>query len=189
VQKAVATRRWTGSWYTIFVAIDRAGGRAVDADFEAEMFAHLERYRMAGVDVEIDGPIFVPLDIALRVCVRPGYFRSQVKQQLLRVFSAQDLGDGTRGFFHPDHFTFGQPVYLSRIYQTATAVDGVAWVEATRFQRWGEAPNRRLDNGILVNQDIAQGALTADRLEVLRLDNDPNFAENGKIDFDMLGGL
>jgi hypothetical protein len=189
VQKAVATRRWTGSWYTIFVAIDRAGGRAVDADFEAEMFAHLERYRMAGVDVEIDGPIFVPLDIALRVCVRPGYFRSQVKQQLLRVFSAQDLGDGTRGFFHPDHFTFGQPVYLSRIYQTAMAVDGVAWVEATRFQRWGEAPNRRLDNGILVNQDIAQGALTADRLEVLRLDNDPNFAENGKIDFDMLGGL
>ena len=53
VQKAVATRRWTGSWYTIFVAIDRAGGRAVDADFEEEMIAHLERYRMAGVDVEI----------------------------------------------------------------------------------------------------------------------------------------
>jgi len=189
VQKAVATRRWTGSWYTIFVAIDRTGGRAVDADFEAELLAHLERYRMAGVDVEIDGPIFVPLDIVLRVCVQPGHFRSQVKQQLLRVFSAQDLGDGTQGFFHPDHFTFGQPVYLSQIYQTAMAIDGIAWVEVTRFQRWGEAPNQHIDNGVLVNQDIAQGALMADRLEVLRLDNDPNFAENGKIDFDMLGGL
>jgi hypothetical protein len=189
VQKAVATRRWTGSWYTIFIAVDRRGGRAVDADFEAEMQAHLERYRMAGVDVEIDGPIFVPLDIVLRVCVQPGHFRSQLKQRLLQVFSVQDLGDGTQGFFHPDHFTFGQPVYLSQIYQTAMAVDGVAWVEVTTFQRWGKSPNLQLVNGVLVNQNIAQGALTAERLEVLRLDNDPNFAENGKIDFDMLGGL
>jgi len=189
VQRAVASRRWTGSWYTIFVAIDRKGGQPVDADFEAEMVAHLERYRMAGVDVEIDGPIFVPLDIVLRVCVQPGQFRGQIKQRLLQVFSNQDLGDGTRGFFHPDRFTFGQPVYLSQIYQTAMAVDGVAWVEATKFQRWGEEPNLTLDNGILVNQDIRNGALAAGRLEVLRLDNDPNFPENGKIEFEMLGGL
>jgi hypothetical protein len=189
VQKAVATRRWTGSWYTIFVSIDRTGGRPVDADFEAEMVAHLERYRMAGVDVEIDGPVFVPLDIVLRVCVQPGYFRGQVKQRLLQVFSNQDLSDGTRGFFHPDHFTFGQPVYLSQVYQTAMAVDGVAWVEVTTFQRWGKEPNLKIENGVLVNQDIRNGALSADRLEVLRLDNDPNFPENGKIDFEMLGGL
>ena len=28
VQKAGATRRWTGSWYTIFITVDRVGGRA-----------------------------------------------------------------------------------------------------------------------------------------------------------------
>jgi hypothetical protein len=189
VQKAAATRRWTGSWYTMFVTIDRIGGRPVDADFEADMVAHLERYRMAGVDVEIDGPVFVPLDIVLRVCVEPGYFRTQVKQRLLEVFSNQDLHDGTRGFFHPDLFTFGQPLYLSQIYQTAMAVDGVAWVEVTTFQRWSKAPNLRLENGVLVNQDIANGALTAGRLEVLRLDNDPNFPENGRMDFEMVGGV
>jgi hypothetical protein len=189
VQKAAATRRWTGSWYTMFVTIDRIGGRPVDADFEATMLAHLERYRMAGVDVEIDGPVFVPLDIVLRVCVEPGYFRSQVKQRLLEVFSNQDLRDGTRGFFHPDLFTFGQPLYVSQIYLAAMAVDGIAWVEVTTFQRWGKAPNLKPENGALVNQDIKNGALTADRLEVLRLDNDPNFPENGRIDFEMVGGL
>jgi Baseplate J-like protein len=189
VQKAAATRRWTGSWYTMFVTIDRIGGRPVDADFEATMLAHLERYRMAGVDVEIDGPVFVPLDIVLRVCVQPGYFRSQVKQRLLEVFSNQDLRDGTRGFFHPDLFTFGQPLYVSQIYLAAMAVDGIAWVEVTTFQRWGKAPNLKPENGALVNQDIKNGALTADRLEVLRLDNDPNFPENGRIDFEMVGGL
>ena len=35
VQRAVATRRWTGSWYTMFVAVDRTGGRAIDPAFEA----------------------------------------------------------------------------------------------------------------------------------------------------------
>ncbi|MCZ6619872.1 MAG: putative baseplate assembly protein, partial [Gammaproteobacteria bacterium] len=56
VQKAMAALRWTGSWYTAFVTIDRKGGRPVDADFEKEMRAHLERYRMAGFDLEINGP-------------------------------------------------------------------------------------------------------------------------------------
>jgi predicted phage baseplate assembly protein len=189
VQQAVATRRWTGSWYTYFVTIDRKQGRPVDAAFEAEMVAHLERYRMAGVDVEINGPIFVPLNIVLRVCVQPGHFRSEVKLRLLRVFCNQDLGDGTQGFFHPDHFTSGQPVYLSQIYRTAMGADGVAWAEVTRFQRWGEKPTLQLQNGNLVNQNMKNGALTANRLEVLRLDNDPNFPENGEIDFEMAGGL
>ncbi len=28
VQKAVAIFRWTGSWYTVFVTIDRLGGKS-----------------------------------------------------------------------------------------------------------------------------------------------------------------
>ena len=37
VQKAAATRRWTGSWYTMFLTVDRRGGLPVDADFEAQL--------------------------------------------------------------------------------------------------------------------------------------------------------
>ena len=33
VQRAVAELRWTGSWRTIFIAVDRRGGRRVDAAF------------------------------------------------------------------------------------------------------------------------------------------------------------
>ena len=32
VQKAAATLRWTGSWHSMFVTVDRLGGLAVDAD-------------------------------------------------------------------------------------------------------------------------------------------------------------
>jgi hypothetical protein len=38
---------------------------AVDDEFETELRAHSSRYRMAGYDLEVDGPRFVPLDVAL----------------------------------------------------------------------------------------------------------------------------
>jgi hypothetical protein len=186
----MATRRWTGSWYTMFVTIDRKGGRPVDAQFETELRSFLERFRLAGHDLEIDGPRFVPLEIVLTVCVAPNYFRSNVKQALLDVFSNGDLPDGRRGFFHPDNFTFGQPVYLSEIIATAMDVSGVQWVDViekatalppngTRFQRWGETAHGEIDAGLI----------RMDRLEIARLDNDPSLPENGRIDFLMEGGL
>ena len=56
VQRAAATFRWTGSWHTVFVTVDRIGGTEVTPDFELELRAHLEKYRMAGYDLEVDGP-------------------------------------------------------------------------------------------------------------------------------------
>jgi Baseplate J-like protein len=179
VQKAAATLRWTGSWYTMFITIDRAGGRRVDTKFKQEIHDFVERYRLAGYDVEINGPIFVPLDIQMKVCVKSGYFRSNVKRSLLEAFSNRDLPNGQHGFFHPDNFTFGQPVYLSRLYERALSIGGVQAVEITRFQRWGKAANQELENGVL----------TLDQLEVVQLDNDPNFAENGRLGFEMSGGI
>lgn len=179
VQQAAARFRWTGSWQTVFVTVDRKGGRDVDADFEDEMRRFLGRFRLAGYDLEINAPVFVPLDIGVLVCVAPGFFGSDVKQTLLDIFSTRDLSGGQRGFFHPDNFSFGQPVYLSRIYETAMAVNGVASVEVTRFSRFGKTPNHELDNYML----------TPAALEIVRLDNDPNFPENGKIEFEMHGGL
>jgi predicted phage baseplate assembly protein len=179
VQKATATFRWTGSWHTVFITIDRKGGREVDTEFKTGIRRHLEQYRLAGYDIEINGPVFVPLDILIMVCLKDGYLGGEVKQSLLKVFSRQDFADGRQGFFHPDNFTFGQPVYLSQIYQVAMEVAGVASVEVLKFQRWGKTPMNEKEKGFL-----KPGAL-----EVIRLDNDPNFPENGKIDFEMHGGI
>jgi hypothetical protein len=106
VQRAVATRRWTGSWYTMFITVDRRGGAAIDAAFEDELVGFLDRYRMAGYDVEVDAPRFVPLDIALEVCAKAGYFPADVKRRLLEEFSTGVLPAGGVGFFHPDNYTF-----------------------------------------------------------------------------------
>jgi hypothetical protein len=180
VQKAAATVRWTGSWHTVFVTIDRKAGMPADATFRNALSEHLERYRMAGHDVEIDTPVFVPLDIALRVCVAAGYFRNVVKAGLMEVLGSGTFSSGQqRGFFHPDNFTFGQPVYLSQLYQAAMSVAGVASVEVTRFQRLGRSANHELENGVL-----ATG-----HLEIVQLANDPNFPENGRLELSMAGAL
>jgi predicted phage baseplate assembly protein len=185
VQRAEATRRWTGSWYTMFVTVERRHGRPVDPEFRRAVRDFLEQFRLAGYDLEIEAPIFVPLDIAMTVCVAPGYVRTDVEASLLRAFSARDLPDGRRGFFHPDNFTFGQPVYLSQIVATAMQVPGVMWVDTddippapNRFRRWGQAPRG----------ETAAGRIAFERLEIPRLDNNASAPENGKVEFYMKGG-
>ncbi len=178
MQRAAATMRWTGSWRTVFVTVDREGGGAVDPAFEEMIETHIERYRMAGHDLEIDGPRMVALEIAADVCVAEGYYRSDVKRALLEAFSNRAFADGRRGFFHPDELSFAQPVYLSRLYELAQRVTGVASIVFKTFQRYGDS----------ASDALATGVLTIGRLEIARLDNDRNRPENGSIQFTMRGG-
>jgi hypothetical protein len=178
VQQAAATFRWTGSWHTVFLTVDRLGGLAVDDLFEKQISQSVERYRMAGYDLEVDGPRHVPLEIEMQVCVKPDYFRSDVKKAIFEVFGNRILPDGRQGVFHPDNFTFGQTVYLSRLYAAAQAVPGVASVHITKYHRQGSPDPKPLN----------EGKLTLGRLEIARLDNDPNFPERGVFQLNMGGG-
>jgi len=171
VQRAAATFRWTGSWYTAFVTPDRFGGIRVDDPFKVRLRRHLERFRMAGYDLEINTPLYVPLEVALHVCVKDDYFRADVVHAVEKVLSSGVLPDGSLGLFHPDNFTFGQPVYLSRVISAAQAVDGVESVRADSFRRLG-------DKTFLALQD---GVIEIGNLEIAQLANSPNFPERGKL--------
>jgi hypothetical protein len=178
VQRAAATFRWTGSWHTVFLTVDRLGGLLVDAPFKTSIGDFVERYRMAGYDLEVDAPRFVSLQIGMHVCVKPDYFRTDVEAAISEIFSNRILPDGRRGTFHPDNFTFGQTVYLSPLIAAAQAVDGVASVEIIVFQREGQDDLKPLQDGFL----------PMGRLEIARCDNDPNFAEHGVFVLTVGGG-
>ena len=178
VQRAAATLRWTGSWHTQFITVDRTGGQPMDEDYELALVEHVEPYRLAGHDLEFNDPLYVSLEIDITVCVAGGYFRSDVRAALLRVLSNRDLPDGTRGVFHADGFSFGQTVYLSPIYAAARGVAGVESLEVTRFQRQGQDETRYLN----------VGRMSLGRLEIPRLDNDPNFPEHGVLRLTLHGG-
>jgi hypothetical protein len=181
VQRAAARIRWTGSWYTVFVTIDRLSGRSAlgDTGFRERMFAHFDRIRMAGYDIELKDPVYLPLDLRLQVCVAAGHFAADVKKALIRAFGRGLLADGSRAFFNPDNFSFGDPVYASRIHAAAMAVPGVASVSLLAFNRWGAQPQG----------EIAAGQIRPAESEIAQLDNDPNYPERGRFDVKTLGGL
>ena len=178
VQRAAATFRWTGSWHTVFVTADRIGGGAVGPELSEELRDHLEPFRMAGYDLEVDAPQFVPLEVELRVCAAPDHFRSAVRRAVADVLTSGYRADGRRGLFHPDNFSFGQPVHLSTVVAAAQGVEGVDSVEALVFRRQRSDDDTALDTGVL----------EMGRLEVARLDNDPNFPERGTLTLDVRGG-
>jgi predicted phage baseplate assembly protein len=185
VQRAVARRRWAGSWYAQEVTLDLLAAEAESATVRNEVTGLLDVRRLAGVDVELAPPVEVPLEIVLGICVSDGYARADVAQQLTLALSAAVLPDGRQGFFHPDRFTFGQSLFLSDLVGAVMAVTGVAWVDVDdsestglRFRRFGRPPA----------DEVARARIDAGPREVLRADSDPSNPENGRVEFRLRGG-
>jgi hypothetical protein len=178
ISRATASFRWTGSWYTVFVALDPLGADRLDPRLEQHTRAFLTGFKQAGYDLEIDPPTYVPLEIEIKVCVAADHFTGDVRRAVLAVLSNRVLPDGRKGFFHPDNFTFSQPVHLSRLYAAVAPVEGVDSAEVVTFKRYGQEPAGELE----------QARIDLGRLEVARLDNDPNAPENGLLTLTMLGG-
>jgi hypothetical protein len=179
VDRAAATFLWTGSWRTVFLSVDRPGGLEVDDAFRGEIRAHVEKYRVIGKDLEVLSPLFVSLEVELTVCVRAGHFRAEVETELRDLFTSGMRSNGQPGFFHPDNFTFGDPVIVSRIVAAAAAVEGVDAVVVDRFRRQGQPGT----------DAIATGVLELGRLEIARLENSRDFPEHGSLKLTMRGGV
>jgi predicted phage baseplate assembly protein len=188
VLSAVASFRWTGSWYTVFVGIlpsnpadlvNAANGvMQLSPALMVTVSEFLESYRLAGYDLEIRPPQFLAIEIDLLVCAADDQFRSDVEQAVLAALGTASLPDGSTGFFAPGRFVFGQPVYLSQIYAAVQSVEGVCSVVVTRFTPFGQP-----DNG-----EVARGVIPIGPWQIARLDNDPNFMERGVLKITMRGG-
>jgi predicted phage baseplate assembly protein len=170
VQKAAAALLWTGSWYEALIAIDQLGKVEPDQDLLDEIEKYLEGYRRLGHDLRVVPASHIPLDITINVCIKPHYQRGHVKATLLDLFSNRILPDGSLGFFHPDNLSFGDGIFLSKIVAATQAVDGVKSITVTKLERFGVGPNHEIENGIL----------PLGPLEIVQVDNDPSFPENGR---------
>lgn len=178
VANALAIPRWTGAWQTVLLFIDRKDGLALDPPFAAELRDFLEHFRLMGSDIALRGARPAPLDIRLRVCARPGAVPATVGQRVREALDPHGPRDGSPGFFHPDRFTFGTPLYLSALLAAAMAVEGVETVTPLTFQRLG-----RVAQG-----ELAAGAIHPAEAEILQCANDPNFPERGRLVLETGGG-
>ena len=139
---------------------------------------HLERYRMAGHDLRVNDPMLVSLEIDLLVCVDDAYFPQRRPRG-----TARRARQRIRQRWHPRPVPPGQlqlrPDCLPEPpVRRGTYVAGVVSVQVTRFIRQGDDDPTPL----------ADGFMRLDRLEIARLDNDPNFPEHGVLRLELHGG-
>jgi predicted phage baseplate assembly protein len=179
VSSAAATLRWTGSWYTVFVAAEPVSGGLLSKSLSKSLTRYINAYRLAGQDLKLEGPAYVSLLIALTICVDPEYFQADVQKALMQVLGSGTQSNGQPGYFAPDIFQLGQNVYLSPIYAAARTVAGVQSVVATTFQPQSLPPT---------NVYIQSGEIPIGPFQVARLANDRSLPANGQLTLNMQGG-
>ncbi len=178
LQGAGAELVWTGSWYEAYVALDPLGRESVAQELCDEVAGRLQRYRRIGHGLRVAPARYVPLDIAVAVCVDSSHLRGHVLLALQDAFASGCRADGHKGFFDPDNMRFRSSVDVSEIVTVAQQVEGVVFAEVTKLERSGEGAAGEVD----------AGTLPVGTLEVPRVDSRFGFPEYGSISFDLAGG-
>lgn len=189
VSRAAAKYAWTGSWRTVRITIDPVGSSELSTALRTEVEAELNAVRLIGEDLEVRPPKFVALEIKVILCARPDVWPEDIRFVLEQEFSCGWTPDGRMGFFHPDLWTFAQPLHASQIIGRAFKVDGVEHVVT---QKTGAPPVetpisvsiKRWNSPFAAVESLTQLAYN----EIIMVQNNPDHMELGMITFDVKGG-
>jgi hypothetical protein len=154
IQSAAADLVWTGSGYVAEVSLDPRGAATVRGTLERRVRDGLQLYRRMGHDVRVVVADVVAVRLEITVCLQPHAIQAHVVSALRDV-----LGSGRGGLFHPDRWTFGQPVDVSPIVAATVRVPGVISAEVTALARDGEQGS----------DAAARGSLPIGRWEIAQL--------------------
>ena len=197
VAHARARHAWSGSWRVVRVAIDPVGGGALTPALRGRIARALDAVRLIGDDIELRAAVPVPLDIHLALCARADVWIEDLRAELEMAFSDADLPAhpplpwGRRGLFHPDDWTFGQPLHASQLIGRALAVAGVERVTQLHMRRLhpgagGSAAPVVIDLDTL--PATTEQVLPIGDFEILQVAGDPDHLERGRIAFSIAGG-
>lgn len=171
VQRAGAELRWTGSWLTLFATPDPRGTIALSEALENTVQDQLDRFRQAGRPAHVRKPVFAFIDLEITLCVEPSAYCAEVKERVLVALFGSGHAWSARGFFHPDHFTFGSRLERSQLEATLHAVPGVRAVKSMKIRRRGHFPLR----------DFTEPYYAPAPNEVIGLQNDNLYPERGSL--------
>lgn len=172
IANVVTRLNWQGDMPVVTLYVQREEGQPVDRVFMDKFSAFLETYRLAGQAFAVSGPYFVGLRVALTIWLQRSTIRSTIEKTLQHL-----LSNAPGGFFALATFTFGQPVYQSRLLAILMTVPGVERVEIETFCRFDTTPA------------TCEEVIVPGPLEIVRLDNDEAVPANGRLSMRLEGGL
>jgi hypothetical protein len=171
VQRAGARLRWTGSWLSAFVTVDPLGSFELSPEHRTELENLMDCVRQAGREVFVRNPRFVNIDLEVTICVEPFAYAGQVKVGVVDALVGRKGVRPTKGFFDPDHFTFGTRLRRAALEATIQDVAGVRSVETMCIRARGLTTLREFD----------ELTFTVGDNQIIRLQNDPRFPERGSL--------
>jgi hypothetical protein len=205
VLHAHAWSEWSGSWFTVRLAVIAWGNNGLDDDavfpddLKKEMANFHEGVGLASPNLDVTPPPSV------RMIVRPyiDAFRMAGQEVVLqdpayvgiymsisvrvapnfflsemRHAIAQKLGHGPEGFFEPGRLAFGEDLYASDVIEALMSLDGIEQVCLNRFKRIGsQFPDR-----------TGAGFISLDGLEVAVCNNEADEPEMGYYRLKLHGG-
>jgi hypothetical protein len=201
---ATAWQEWSGSWYTVRVAVVNWNNTLLDAgsvSYPSKLQEDVEVFHEeCGVSVpewtaapgirsilrpyldayrmagqEVILEDAEPVGITLALSLR---VNADYFQSEIRESVKQALGTGAGGFFEPGRLRFGEDLHTSDIIQTLMALDGVAHVCINRFKRIGSQYPDQAESGRIELKGI----------EVALCDNDPAHPAHGYYRLVLHGG-
>lgn len=116
-------------WNVVVLHVAPAGGGAVSDVLAADLLAHFEDKRPLSTRIEIRDVAYVPVFVTAQLDVDPYHPRVRV---------AEAVRSALAGLLAFDSVDFGSAVYLSKLYEAAEAVPGVAGVNIAEFRVPGQ---------------------------------------------------
>lgn len=174
VQKARATSRWTGSWATDFVSVDPLDTTFMSEELRNDINDTLDCIRQAGKAVCHKPATYLPVDLKVEVCAKSEFQNAKV---IRAIQSALTDRNNVNAFFHPNNFSFGDPLIRSQLEAAIQSVDGVKGIEKIQIRKRGERNFKTFDASLYVAAH-----------EIIQINNNPEHPETGHVSINAHGG-
>ena len=171
VQRAAATKSWTGAWPLITTRVDLAVADAATA--LPALAAAAEATRLLGTEAYVIEGRAIGLLVSLELCATPGADPALVRNAALALLRPGT--DDRPGVFHRSRLELGRSVYVSAVVAAVAALPQVDAVEVVEARRLDE-PRGTVRAVIAFAPD-----------EVAVLDDDPARPERGRLDIRVRG--
>lgn len=112
------------AWNYVDVLVVAEGGLDLSDALRGDLLRWFEDRRMATTIVHVRVPVFVAVDADVRVRAEPTFFTADVQERVRANVAA---------LFATDRLAFGRAFSVSKLYEAAEGVDGVADIDVVGF--------------------------------------------------------
>jgi len=171
-----------GGWNTLEILLDMKNNIEPDKRILKELKIFIDKIRMIGYDAKISLTEYISPEIEISIFLEKNFIKTEVESKLNFLLGDKEDETGNRGFFHPENFSFGDSIYISKLYDVIENIHGVDYAIINKF-KISTSPYIPTEDGKdeATIRNLKRGFIPVNERNVLRLDNNPLYPEHGSL--------